>query len=291
MHALLHQLHNVARGDVKMYPPAIGEIQDLQKTADYNLVHKSRNMGIGSIAWGAINAIVALLFFSNDVLSWGVLLLGFSLIAEGIWISIKPSPKGFLVDGIFLLILGIWNLVVSINDYILWNQYVNRNPLYYVPIPSPAFIIIGISQIGWCIMRIRRYSRFSNVSSEKPDLPISSRVDEIMESVKKAKPTEAYDLIEFTGSGTNWKGKLLGEIAVLVGVSGLLRKSVNDAAFVRREDMYIVDKGRYRLSRFRKIQVRMGTRNFNGLMTQQSMQRYEQVWKTASSTPPPPPTD
>jgi hypothetical protein len=240
------------------------------------------------ISW-FVQAILALIFFSNDVLSWIVLLLGLFLTAEGIWISVKPSRMGFLVDGVFFLLIGIWNIAVSAYEYMLWSQYIGSHPFSYAPSPSPFFITIGIVQIGWFVMRIRRYLRFSNVSSQKPDLSISKRADELMESVKGAKSNEASDLIEFTGSSTNWKGRLLGEVAVLVGVSGLLRKSVNDAAFVRREDVYIVDKGRYRLSRFRKIHVKMGARVFNGTMSQQSVQRYEQFWKAASDIPPPPP--
>jgi hypothetical protein len=149
--------------------------------------------------------------------------------------------------------------------------------------------MIGVMQIAWCVFSIKRYLRFSKTARKKPDSSISSRVDAITESIKKAKPCEAYDLIEFTGSNSNWKGRLLGEAAALVGVSGLIWKSVSDVAFVSWKDFQIADKGRYRLSRFRKVHVKMGNRVFNGIMKQESIQRYEQVWKTASDIYPPPP--
>jgi hypothetical protein len=233
--------------------------------------------------------------FSNDPISWVLLLLGFSLIAEGTWICIKPSPMGILVDGIFLLIIGIWNIVVTVNDFILWSQFIRRNPLSYVSSPSTVFIIIGMWQIVWFVSRVKRFRRFSGKIREKPSEETINKVDAITDSIKNVKFDESNDLIEFTGAGTNWKGRLFGNIVVLVGVEGLILKSVNDAAFIRREDMQIVDQGRYRLSRFRRVQVRMGTRSFSGLMSPKSLQRYELVWKAAPMVfpppPPPPPPD
>jgi hypothetical protein len=270
-----------------MYPPTVGEIQDFQLAADYNIVRKSRGMGVGSIVWGAINLFVGWLTFYGDIFSWLLLLLGFSLIVEGTWICFKPSPKGFLVDGIFLLIIGVWNIVITINDFIVWSQLVGR--YYYLSTPSVAFITIGVMQIFWSVFSIKRYQRFSKTPSQKPDPNVSSRVDEILESMKKAKPREVYDLIEFTGANTNWKGRLFGDVAVLAGVSGWIWKSVGDVAFVPWKDFQIVDKGRYRLSKFRSVQINMGNRVFNGVMKPEAVQRYQQVWSSGSNTYPPPP--
>jgi hypothetical protein len=270
-----------------MYPPSLGELESFQKAADYNLARKTRGRGLGSIFWGILNLLVGWVFFSNDIFTWGVLLLGISLIAEGSWIFFKPSAKGFLIDGVFLSLIGVWNIVVTVNDYYIWSQLIGR--YYYVSSPSPAFIMIGVMQIVWSVYSIKRYMRFSKVPNEKPDPNISIRVNELMDSIKKARTYESLDLIEFLGANTNWKGRLIGDVAALVGVSGLLRKSVDDAAFVPRKDFQVTDEGRYRLSKFRRVNVKMGSRVINGVMKPESLQRYQQVWQAPSATYPPPP--
>jgi hypothetical protein len=250
-------------------------------------------MGIGSIFWGVINSVWGFATLADNPLNWILLLLGLSLLAEGVWICIKPSPRGFLVDGIFFFALGTWNIVITIYNlqqyYAILSHYYYG---YYPASPSSVFVIVGVWQFIGGVSRIKRFKRFSGTPHERPSEQLAHRVDELVESVRRAKPFESDDLIEFTdsgdsGSGVKWKGKLNGDAGIFVGVSGTVIKSIYEALFVNRDDVQILIKGKVRLRQELKVKVKIGTRSISGIMSPESMQRYERMWKLP--LPPSPP--
>jgi len=268
-----------------MEPITVQEIEDFQKAADFHTVRKSRTMGIGSIVFGLINSALGLISLSDHTLNMILLFLGLALVAEGVWISVKPSAVGFLVDGILLFALGFWNLVITIYEFQQYFEIVSSYYHYYVPSPSPVWVIIGFWQFIWGIIRIKRYQRFSSTANEKPSEQIAHRVDALMKSLKNANPADSEDLIEFNDSryGTEWKGKLSGDVSIFVSLGGLLSKSVQEALFARREDVTIINKGKVRLRKMLKAQIKIGNKRIKGIMSPESLQRYERLWKTASN--------
>jgi PKD repeat protein len=273
----------------------VQEIEDLQKAADFLVVRKSRTMGIGSIVFGTINSVLGIATIRENPLNWILLLLGLSLLAEGFWICIKPSPMGFLIDGVFFFVVGLWNIVVSTYNL---QQYYAALARYYssyyyygsYPFPSGAFFVgFGIAQFALCVMRIKRYRRFSGMSHEKPSEQLTHRVNELVESVKKAEPAGSEDLIEFQDrwSGAKYKGKLSGDVGIFVGVTGTVIKSIYEALFVRRDDVQILIKGKIRLRRKLMVKVKIGAGSISGIMSPESIQRYERMWKLPPPPPPP----
>lgn len=115
--------------------------------------------------------------------------------------------------------------------------------------------------------------RFASASSQKPGKESTDRVNDIIKSLSRAKPAESSDIIEFLTPGgfttKPWKGKLAGDVGVFA--------SGDDAYFLRRDEVAFVSKEKKPKKRL-KVSIQLGQQKFAGVMSQESMQRYE-VWK------------
>ncbi len=248
----------------------VQDIEELQKVVDYRLVRKNLKWpAIGSIIWGLI-AIGAGFGSIEDSSIYVILgLIGAFLLVEGIWLIRAPSPRGMIVDGIALCILGVWNISVTF----VWPTVVGAGRADWAA-------VLGVLQIIWGIQSFRRYRRFSGVPTQKPSEQTMKQADEIIQSVAKTKPSESKDIIQFqmTRGGFGWKswrGKLSGDVGVFVTSSG------DDAIFARRDEVDFISKGKVPISlpgKTLKVSARIGRGTFKAAMPPESMARYES-WK------------
>jgi len=128
-------------------------------------------------------------------------LIGLFLLVEGIWIVSAPTSTGMIVDGIALLILGAWNIFITIANSAAGS---GGGPHF--------FAILGVWQIIWGFQSFGRYKRFSVMPMKKPSEEILRQIDGLVKTITKAKVKEQPDLVEFqTKTFTArqaWKGKL-----------------------------------------------------------------------------------
>ncbi len=126
-------------------------IEELKVSYNVLINKKLRRAGIGSIVFGFIAVIFGLLTVRENVINSVLVLIGIFLFIEGIWIVGKPTPAGLIVDGIALIIVGLWNLIVSGTSA-----------------GGPTFGGLGVLQIIWGIKNFVNYNKFSGIPLEKP---------------------------------------------------------------------------------------------------------------------------
>ena len=269
-----------------MDPLKIEEIDILQETVDYQTVRKSRTMGVASIIFGLLNSATGLMSLADNPLNMIPLLLGILLLVEGIWLCLKPSAAGFLVDGVLFILLGVWNIYVTFYNYQqYYATFYSYSYFYYSrpSPPSPFWIMLGFYQLVWAYQRMLRYRRFSKTSNEKPNEQISIRAKELLETLRKADAVSSPELIDFNESEGVWKGIISGDACIFGRFGGIIFKSFQDVLIARHGEVKIATLGKTRAfwgpyKGTLKIQVDIGMRTMKGVMKPESLQRYERFW-------------
>ena len=124
------------------------EAEKLRRASNYELLSKAlRPAGIGSVVFGLIA--MAMGFAEMDMSPVNAVLgvIGIFLVVEGIWILVSPSPAGLIVDGIALLMVGLWNISVTISG----------------GGDNSVFFLLGVWQIVMGCKSFRRYGHFSRL--------------------------------------------------------------------------------------------------------------------------------
>jgi len=233
----------------------VQDIEELQRTADYRLLRKNlKGAAIGSIIFGVIAIGMGLVFMSEDPINVVLVFIGVFLLGEGIWLIRSPKPRGMIVDGIALCILGIWNIFVAITGEV------------------GGLVVLGFFQIIWGIQSFRRYRRFSGMSSQKPSKESLRQVDDVVKSVTKAKPSESENIIELQMGNKSWKGELAKDVGIFVDRAG------DEVVFARRGEVGFTTRGEVTPGKPRNISILIGDRAFDGKISPESMERYES-WK------------
>ena len=237
----------------------------LQATSDYRVITKSlRQSGGWSVAWGVLSmATGTLLFAANPLLAILPVLLGFFLCAEGLWLLVAPSPAGLIIDGIALMLLGLWNLALTALVATLGTSN-----------PQPLWAILGVWQIWWGVQRARRYPRFAHVRMRPPDPEQLKHVDSVVRSIVKGNIKTEPDLIQFLAGGL-WRVRLCEDKVVLV------HGAEQDVLFLGRDDLEITPQPNS-TGTYRKMTVRIGARTFTGTIEQNLLARYDE-WKGGQS--------
>jgi len=240
---------------------------ELQSVSNYRLVRKTlKTAGVGSIVFGLIGMGIGFVGMEENPVNAVLGLIGIFLLVEGIWVVSAPTPTGMIVDGIALLMLGVWNIFTTIA-----NSASNGSD-------GPHFFaILGVWQIIWGFQSFGRYKRFSAMPMAKPSDATLKRIDELVKAITKAKATEQSDIVEFqTKTFTAqqvWKGRLSDDAAVFVEGSG------QDIVFASRPEVEFVKQGKVLIGKTLKAKFKLRDREFAGTIAPESMDRFE-AWKT-----------
>ncbi|MEW6365855.1 MAG: hypothetical protein AB1714_14595 [Acidobacteriota bacterium] len=189
--------------------PASGEAGNLQAIFDFQTLRSHlRAAGIGSILFGVIAVLLGGSSLGEVPINAILLVLGFLLIGEGIWVLVAPSPAGMIFDGIVLILVGLWNLVVTAYSA-------------QAPGSGPAgFAVLGVMQVVWGFQSMLRYRRYAHLGGQRLSAEDLAQGQTQIEAIWRADLSGTPDIIEFKTRGflsqLVWRGKLLtGSLATL----------------------------------------------------------------------------
>jgi hypothetical protein len=248
--------------------PSPGVFEELQRVANYRHVQKAlKASGTGSIVFGVIAMVVGYTAMQHNPINVILFGIGVLLAAEGLWLVIAPAPIGIIVDGVSLMLVGTWNIWVTV-----MNMAAGR--------PSATWGVIGVFQIIWGIQAFGRYSRFSKMPREQPAPVTLKRIDQIVRDITRAKMAQDPEVIDFQvkpfAGAQAWKGRLRSNHAVFVGPGG------KDIIFARTKEVLFNREGKVLLGKTLKAKFKIAGRSFNGTISPESFARYEE-WKQAVS--------
>ena len=241
-----------------------GRIGELTQGANFLMVRRLlRGAGIGSIVFGVIAIGLGAYSIQENPVNAILLLLGVLLLAEGIWIVTAPSPAGMVVDGVALLLLGLWNLFVS-----LANMSAGAGR-------PGAFVALGAFQIFWGIQSFRRYGRFANLPMKKPDEAMGKWLDGVLNSMaagSKETPDRADFLALVGGKKDTWKGRLLEDVAFF------MRGKDEEILIAGKQECSVTPLGTAATGAGAIARIQLGARTFDVTGPLQAIERF-QSWK------------
>ena len=91
-------------------------LDDLHLVAEYHTACRAlRRLGWSGIVFGLISAGLGILFiFMLSPINASLAVLGGLLVASGIWCLALPVAEGIIFMGIALILVGIWNIFVTV---------------------------------------------------------------------------------------------------------------------------------------------------------------------------------
>jgi hypothetical protein len=220
---------------------------------------------IRRLAW--IEAGVGLVALTAGLLAPALPLaaIGSVILAAGLWNLLRPSVTGMLVDGVAVVLAGVFTaLVWTWLDEPRTSSAIGR------------WVIGGIGQIVWGVRRILGY-RAVLVAADDP--PAMARLAALVRELSRRDPQHDPSVVRLaTRSGLRPERHrigLFGEGAITLFASGPIRLE-------RPRDIDVEPTGSGALGRSVKVRVRMSDLELTGEMPAEHFERFER-WKQAGT--------
>jgi hypothetical protein len=172
-------------------------LEQLTLAASFCLFDKNlRSSGKGSIVWGLLNLLIGLvLVAANDY--WGAFsaVLGLALIITGIYQIRVRDPKVIILSAVTLAALAIWNFAI-----------VALAAMGKAHLASDGRILFwAVAQAYGAYATWKAYSNYKMLK-EKSDPVTVQEIHGYIDELRKVKPEQAVDLIEFDANAGFVKG-------------------------------------------------------------------------------------
>lgn len=236
----------------------------MQMIADYRAACKFLvQSGKQGIMFGCVSLFIGISVFNNQLFDYLYLGVGTVYLLIGLHNRYYPSAFGIILDGIMLILLGVWNL--SLQAVAVWVQ---QQPSIFSGVFGAMMIFIGL-------IRFRRYPRVKAAFDDPPSEDQIAWFDDVVKEVRDATPDAAADVFEFR-AGLLWKGKRFGDMVIFVD------KMDFETLIVDRRDIDFDDKGKTLFGAKRRGSLRIGKRKFGLAEIQPEMVTLLEVWRTDS---------
>ncbi len=239
------------------------EIEELRTlVARRLLLNQLKPRGIGSVVFGAITMAVGATAISINPINGLLAALGLFLFVEGIWLLVKPSHTGFIVDGVALLAIGVWNMLIAFADMADDNG-------------GGRWLILAGFQILWGIQSFGKASRAGEALSVTVSKDAADRAEAIIRTIYKSNYKINPNFIQFSQKNFTvdqlWKGVLLEDVAVLVGVK------TQQSIVANKADLAIIQKGDTKPGKPVKADLKAGDKQIAVVIPAETMSRI-QAW-------------
>jgi hypothetical protein len=182
---------------------------------------------------------------------------------------------GMIIDGIGLIICGMWNIGITVMPIVLVGAAgIGR---------SAHIAVIGVMQISYAVQRFQSYSRYKGAIETVPatseDL---AALDRLASDIEKGKPEDRDDIVAFT-MATFWSHKLTWRAQLIGSEAILLNRQAGEMFFLTKDEFDIEVTGKEFLSKRLKASFNLKHRKGQGSLTPESYAKY-QAWKEEADT-------
>ena len=192
--------------------------------------------------------------------------VGVALTGAGLWNLLRTSVHGLLVDGVTIILAGVFNCVAW-----LWMEHARATSV-------GNWIVTGVLQIVW---GVRRLALYPTARAAPNDSQAIARLESIVRELSKRNAKDDPTVVEFrTG---RWPGRRdriglydLGSVALLEHTAVRLEK---------RTDIWIEARGTT-FGGALKVAIQMSDLHLTGRMSAAHLERFER-WKLGLSLPRP----
>ncbi|HEX3103060.1 MAG TPA: hypothetical protein VHQ22_01330 [Terriglobales bacterium] len=219
---------------------------------------KLSSSGNSSIVWGALNALIgALILNANNRWGFVSLLLGLGLIAAGLYERKVRDPKVIIISAATLGVLALWEFaLIGLAAAGKAHLALGGRTLYW-----------GIAQAWGSYTTWKTYHTYKTLRETSDPLTVEE-VREYINQLKKAKPGESLDLIEFEmnpGFGQArrvFRLKPIDDLYLIAEYKAQFRSlQLQGVSFVARNQVLLTAHGEKWMSKKIKATVQLGPTN------------------------------
>jgi len=242
------------------------DIEELHLIAEYHTAcHALRRTGWGGIAFGALAIALGFFFtFTMGPINVLLILIGLLLFVSGIWCLVLPGAEGLIVNGIALILVGLWNIFVTI--LIIAG---GRPTDIWVPAIGVFLIIAGLRAF-------LNYARFSAALRHGATSEETAMMNDLVRNVLSADSKLDEDIVGFRVKNfwqqAQWRGGLSSHAALFV------QRVTKEVLVARKEDVFIEPHGKVLLGNSLKAMVKIGDHKWGALISPQAFDRFRE-WK------------
>jgi hypothetical protein len=216
---------------------------------------KLRSSGNSSILWGVLNLLIGTAAISAHS-NWGAVsfILGLALVAAGVYERKVRDPQVILISAATLAGLALWNFaLIALASMGKLHLALGGRTLYW-----------AIAQAWGAYATWKTYSTYK-VLMEKSDPLTVQQVRESVNELKKAKPDQSVDLVQFEMNagfvaGTKcYRLKPVEDLYLVARYKSQLRSlQLEELSFVPRNEVTLTTDGEKWMSKKIKASVQLG---------------------------------
>lgn len=253
--------HHGDAGDASLSDCESSDIEDLRALSEYVAIFNGlKASAVGSIIFGLVAIGMGVGLAKENPLNAILAVLGVLLLFEGFWLLAMPSAGGLILDGIALLGLGAWNILITIA-----NMAASGGG------GTPVFGVIGIFQIVLGVKSFIKFSSVSKISTEAPSKDKIKEFNRFVASIQKSKSTGENDIVEFT-AGCPWKGRLMQKHGIFLKGGG------QAVIFADRNEIEISEQGKKMFGKSLKASFEICGTQYKGSISPEMLKKF-QDWK------------
>jgi hypothetical protein len=239
---------------------------EFQNTARrFQLNANLRSSGWGCIIFGVIAVVAGFAQLKECMLNILLVGLGGLLFIGGLINILKPTRPGLIVDGIALLMVGMWNFLIGLLTLVGGGSI-------------GIWFFLGIFQVVWGVRRFFDFPYYQGIDDVKPEPAALSETGNFLTHLERAEPKTIRDVLVFLTGFSQWRGKLEQERVTFVRIP-------NDRAYVVPPGQFEFDVIKDRKNTV-EMEIRLAGLKLKGSMTKES---YDNLlaWKHGLEDAPP----
>jgi len=192
-----------------------------------------------------------------------LLVVGPALLVIGFWNLVRPSVQGLLVDGVGLILAGLFNVAAWV-----WMDHAR-------PTAVGKWIYTGVLQIVWGVRRLALYPMARHSAR---DASAVTRLEALVHELSRRDAKHDPNIVEFRMGRLHLHRGRLGLFAE--GAIGLLEGGA--VRLEKRGDVWIEASGSDLLGRTLKVTIQMSDYQLTARMQAEHFERFER-WKLGQS--------
>ena len=237
------------------------QLDELERASNYRILQKNlRPAAIGSMIFGIIAITTGFAAMDENPVNAILGMIGIILLAEGIWLMVTIKPSGLLLDGIALLLIGFWNIIISMAKLISEGG------------GTSVFLGLGAMQLYLGGNSFGRYARFSKMTGTKPTEKTIAVIDDLIVELSQTGGSGLNDVIEFRVKNSLWKGRLKEDVCIFIDMSQ------EEVIFPKKSQVNIKPQGEGHPEKEVQATFNIKGRNLVGTISSESYRKYE-TWK------------
>ena len=235
-------------------------VEELRRIAEYHTaVRTLRVLGWNGVVFGIINIYLGM----NNALrlhpiNAALAMIGVLLLTSGVWCLVLPRAEGIILNGIDLILVGLWNFFVTSLNF-MGNGWLQI-----------WWAVFGGIQIAAAVQLFKKYARSSAALRQGASPEERAMMNELVSTILKSNSGD-QQIVTFHVKGFSqlkiWRGQLGQNAAVFV------EKTSREVLVAQKDEVNIERRGKLLLGETLKASIKIRDHKWESLISPAAFNR------------------